>query len=124
MYRGLIRFNERDCAADIAYDTAFDDAVTMGWGYFRILTEWEAPNSFNLVAVIRRIRNPFTVYLDPAHQDPTGADAKWGFVTEMVPREEFSEKWPDAAPMPYTEGGIGEKMKSWITKDEVRIAEY
>lgn len=124
MYRGLIRFIERDCAADIAYDTAFDDAVTMGWGYFRILTEWEAPDSFNLVLVVRRIRNPFTVYLDPAHQDPTGADAKWGFVTELVPRDEFTEKWPDADPMPFSDGGIGEKMNSWITKDEIRIAEY
>lgn len=123
-FRGMIRFIERDCAADIAYDTAFDDAVTMGWGWFRILTEWEDPKSFHLVPVIRRIRNPFTVYGDPASQDPTGADMKWAFVTEMIPRAEFEEKYPDAAPMPYTEGGIGEKMKSWVTKDEIRVAEY
>ena len=124
MYRGMIRFIERDCAADIAYDTAAKDAVTMGWGYWRILTEWESPESFNLSLVIRRIRNPFTVYLDPAHQDPTGADARWGFITELIPREEFEAKWPDADPMPYTDGGIGETMKAWITKDEIRIAEY
>ena len=124
MYRGLIRFIERDCAADIAYDTAFDDAVTMGWGWFRILTEWEDPKSFHLVPVIRRVRNPFTVYADPADQDPTGAGMKWAFVTEMMPRAEFEEKYPDAAPMPYTDGGIGEKMKSWVTKDEIRVAEY
>ncbi|HXJ61879.1 MAG TPA: portal protein [Verrucomicrobiae bacterium] len=124
MYRGLIRFIERDCAADIAYDTAFDDAVTMGWGYWRILTEREAPDSFNLVLVVRRIRNPFTVYLDPAHQDPTAADAKWGFITEMMPRDEYEEKYPDADPLNYTEGGIGEKFTNWIAKDEVRIAEY
>jgi hypothetical protein len=124
MYRGLIRHIERDSAADIAYDTAFDDAVSMGWGYWRVLTEWEAPDSFNLVLVIRRIRNPFTVYLDPAAQDPTGADAKWGFITDLIPREEFDEKYPDADPMPYTAGGIGETLKNWINKDEVRIAEY
>lgn len=124
MFRGLIRFIERDCAADIAYDTAFDDAVTMGWGYWRVLTEREAPDSFNLVLVVRRIRNPFTVYLDPAHQDPTGGDAKWGFVTELIARDEFEEKYPDADPMPFTDGGIGEKFNSWVTKDEIRIAEY
>lgn len=124
MYRGLIRFLERDCAADIAYDTAFDDAVTMGWGWFRILTEWEDPKSFHLVPVIRRVRNPFTVYADPADQDPTGAGMMWAFVTEMMPREEFEEKNPDAAPMPYTDGGIGEKMKNWVTKDAIRVAEY
>ena len=124
MYRGLIRHIERSCAADIAYDTAFDDAVTMGWGYWRILTEWEAPDSMNLVLAIHRVRNPFTVYLDPSHQDPTGADAKWGFITDMIPREEFEEKYPDADPMPYTDGGIGETYKNWVNKDEVRIAEY
>jgi len=124
MYRGLIRHIERDCAADIAYDTAFDDAVTMGWGYWRVLTEWEAPDSFNLNLVIRRIRNPFSVYLDPSAQDPTGADARWGLITDLVPRDEFEEKWPDADPMPFDKGGIGENMKAWVTKDEIRVAEY
>ena len=124
MYRGLIRFIERDCAADIAYDTAFKDAVTMGWGYWRILTEWESPESFNLSLVVRRIRNPFTVYLDPAAMDPTGADAQWAFITEMLSKEEFEQKWPDADPMPYTEGGIGENMRIWQDKDQIRICEY
>lgn len=124
MYRGLIRFIERDCAADIAYDSAFDDAATMGWGYWRVLTEWEAPDSMNLVLVVRRIRNAFTVYIDPSAQDPTGADARWAFVSELVPREDFEEKWPDADQMPFSEGGIGEKFTSWATKDDIRIAEY
>ena len=124
MYRGLIRFIERDCAADIAYDTAFDDAVTMGWGYWRVTLEWEAPDSFNCVLVIRQVRNPFSVYLDPAHIDPTGADAKWAFVTQMISRAEFTEKYPGATQMPYSDGGIGDRVNAWTTKDEIRIAEY
>lgn len=124
MYRGLIRFIERDCAADIAYDTAFDDAVTMGWGYWRVTLEWEAPDSFNCVLVIRQVRNPFSVYLDPAHVDPTGADAKWAFVTQMITRSEFSEKYPGATQMPYSDGGIGDRVNAWANKDEIRIAEY
>lgn len=124
MFRGLIRFIERDCAADIAYDTAFDDAVTMGWGYWRILTEPEAPDSMDDVIVVQRIRNAFTVYMDPSAQDPTGADAKWAFITEMMARDEFEERYPDANPLNFTEGGIGEKFTSWVAKDEIRIAEY
>ena len=124
MYRGLIRFIERDCHADGAYDTAFDDAVTMGWGYFRIITEYEAPDSFDQVIMIQRVRNAFTVYMDPQTQDPTGRDAKWCFVSDMVPREEFRQKWPDAVEINYADGGIGEKYQSWITKDEIRIVEY
>ena len=124
MYRGLIRFIERDCHADGAYDTAFDDAVTMGWGYFRIITDWEAPDSMDQVILIKRVRNAFTVYMDPMAQDPTGADAKWCFVSDMIPREEFRETWPDATEVPYSDGGIGEKYQSWATKDEIRIVEY
>lgn len=124
MYSGMIRHIERDCAADIAYDTAFDDAVSMGWGYWRVLTEWESPDSFDLKLVISRVRNPFRVYMDPAAQDPTGADAKWAFISDMIPRSEFEEKYPDAAPMPFAQSGTGENMKSWMTKDEIRIAEY
>jgi hypothetical protein len=96
----------------------------MGWGYWRVLTEWEAPDSLKLVLVLRRVTNPFTVYLDPSHQDPTGADAKWGFITDLIPRQEFEDKWPDHDPMPFTEAGLGESQKNWINKDEVRIAEY
>ena len=124
MYRGLIRFIERDCHADGAYDTGFDDAVTMGWGYWRVITEYEAPDSFDQVIVIRRVRNAFTVYMDPMCQDPTGADAKWCFISDMIPREEFKSQWPDAVEVPYNDGGIGEKYQSWATKDEIRIVEY
>lgn len=127
MYRGMIRFIERDCGANSPngpYDTAFADAVTMGWGYWRVLTEWEAPDSFNLNIVVKRIRNPFTVYMDPNSQEIDASDAKWGFVTELIPRDEFKEKWPDADQMPFSEGGIGEMAKNWNSRDEIRIAEY
>ncbi len=86
MFAGLIRSIERH-GADIAYDTGADDAATQGLGYWRVVTEYEAPGSFNQVVRIARVRNPFTIYLDPDHQDPTGADARYGFVTEMMPRD-------------------------------------
>jgi hypothetical protein len=127
MYRGMIRFIERDCGANSPngpYDTGFEDAVRMGWGYWRVLTEWEAPDSFNLNLVVRRIRNPFTVYLDPSHQEIDGSDSKWAFISELIPRDEFEEKYPDTDPMPFTQAGIGETMKNWVTRDEIRVAEY
>jgi len=124
MYAGMIREIERKSVADIAYDTAFAQTARSGWGYWRILTEREKPNSFHLVATIKRIRNQFTVYLDPTHQEPDGSDAKWAFVTEMIPRGEFNEDYPDAQPMSWTLSGVGDGMKSWIEKDAVRVSEY
>lgn len=124
MYRGLIRFIERNSEAELAYDTAFDNAVSNGFGYWRVTLDYENPESFDQDISIERIRNPFTVYLDPAHTDPTGADAKFGFVTENMPRKEFEEEYPHADPMPWTDGGFGEDYRNWIGSEEVRIAEY
>lgn len=124
MYRGLIRAIERHSAADTAYDTAFDSAVSGGFGYWRFMIEYESADSFQKTIVIKRIRNPMTVYLDPSHQEPDGSDARYGFVTETVPRKEFEEDFPDADPMPWNLGGSGEDDKQWVTEHDIRIAEY
>lgn len=123
MYAGLIRAIERDSSADIAYDTAFDCAASIGFGYFRLLTEYENPDSFDQVLKIVRIRNPFTVYMGPS-QEPDGADCPWAFITEMMPRDEFKEQWPNAEQIPWDAKAIGEKLGDWLNKEEIRVAEY
>ena len=65
IYNGLIRNIEVTSRADVAYDTALDFAVTMGFGYFRINTDYSHNDSFDLDLLIRRIANPFSVYGDP-----------------------------------------------------------
>lgn len=124
IFEGLIRAIERDSHADIAYDTALDDAVSSGWGYMRILTDWKSPASFDQVLIIRRVRNPFTVYLDPDRQEPDGSDARFGFVTEIIPEDQFKDEYPDAQPIPFEIGGQGENYRTWRIKDGIRVAEY
>lgn len=123
MYRGLIRAIERDSSADIAYDTGADQAVSSGFGYCRLLTEYE-PGSFDQVIHIKRVRNQFTVYLDPDHQEPDGADARYGFITELIPRDEFKDKYPDAQEVAWTETGVGDQYKYWADQYSMRVAEY
>jgi hypothetical protein len=123
-YRGLIRYIERACSADIAWDTAFEDAVTSGFGYVRILIEWEAEDSFHQTIVTRRVRNPFTVMMDPDAKEPDWADARYGFVTDDMAKDEYEEEFPDAQVIPFDLGSGGERFKNWSTKDTVRIAEY
>jgi len=125
MLKGMIRAIERESSADVAYDTGFDNCVSNGFGYWRILTEYEGEDSFNQCIRVERIRNPFTVYLDPDRKDPTGADAKWGFISDLVPIEEFKEEFPDADDLQaWLERGIGDDTKEWVSKTHVRIAEY
>lgn len=124
MYRGLIRAIERHSFADIAYDTGFESAARKGWGYWRITTEWEKPDSFNQVVCIKRVRNAFTVYMDPDAQEADGSDSRYAFVTEMLSRDEFKERFPDADQMVWTQGGVGDSFKQWIDQHQLRIAEY
>ena len=124
VYRGMFRAMERDSNADIAYDTATDDAVSVGLGYFRLMTDWEDHDSFQQVLKIQRIRNMFTVYMDPLHQEPDGADANFCFVTEIIPKDEFEAQFPDQDISAFEQGTTGDKYKDWTSKDGIRIAEY
>lgn len=122
--RGLIRAIERNSDADIAYDTGFESAVSVGFGYWRIVTDWEDERSRDQIIKVLRIRNPFTVYLDPERQQPDASDAMWAFVTEMIPRDEFKGLWPKADPISWDTSGIGDQLRHWADKENIRIAEY
>src|ERR1700731_567910 len=123
-FAGMINAIERDCQADIAYDTGITSAVDIGFGYWRIITEYEHDDTFNQVICVKRIRNAFRVYLDPERQEPDGCDMKWGFITDLISREEFKSTYPNANPMGWSEKGIGDELKHWIQRDFVRVAEY
>lgn len=124
MYAGVVRHIQRDSRADIAYDTAFWQAAGCGYGYWRVDTEYESPDSFDQKIVIRRIRNQFTVYMDPDAQMPTGQDATFGFISEMIPKNAFKEQYPNSQMVSFNPSGPGDTYKEWVSKDSIRVAEY
>ena len=126
IFDGIVRHIEYMSDADVAYDTACDNQVTYGEGYIRILTEYCREDSFDQDLKIGRIRNSFSVYMDPTIQDPTGADAQWCFITEDVTKADYSRMFPDAAPISsMLAQGVGDQsLSQWLSEDTVRIAEY
>lgn len=124
IYNGIIRHIETNSDADVAYDTACENQVTHGEGYFRILTDYVDEHSFNQDILIRRIRNSFSVYMDPDIKDPAGADQQWCFITELLTDEEFKERYPNAQPVEWSEVRDGDNTRSWTVEGKVRIAEY
>jgi hypothetical protein len=119
IFQGLIRNIEVSSNADRAYDMAFDDAVTMGFGYIRAVTEYAHDAAFEQDIKIKGVENAFTVYLDPDDL----FDPKFGFVTDMVKRDVFKKKY-GFDPKPVPSGGAGESLEGWYDKDKVRVAEY
>ena len=126
IFEGIVRHIEYLSDADVAYDTACDNQVTYGEGYIRLLTEYCNENSFDQDIRIARVRNSFSVYMDPTIQDPCGSDAEWCFITEDLTTEEYERQFPDAAPISsLLQQGIGDQSTSqWISENTVRIAEY
>ena len=126
IFDGMIRHIEYISDADVAYDTACDNQVTYGEGYIRILTEYAREDSFDQDIKIGRIRNSFSVYMDPAIQDPCGADAEYCFITQDMLKADYEREFPDAAPVSslMTQGVGDQSMAMWLTEDRVRIAEY
>ena len=126
IFNGVVRHIEYMSDADVAYDTACDNQVTYGEGYIRLLTEYCNDETFDQDIRIARVRNSFSVYMDPTIQDPCGADAEWCFVTEDILKSEYERMFPDATPIStlYSQGVGDQGISSWLQEDTIRIAEY
>ena len=126
IFEGVIRHIEYISDADVAYDTACENQVTYGEGYIRVLTKYCDDNSFDQDLYIGRIRNSFSVYMDPTIQDPCGSDAEWCFVTEDMTKAEYERQFPNAAPISsMMQQGVGDSsLSQWLTENTVRVAEY
>lgn len=122
---GVCRHIEYQSSADVAYDTASEYAVKMGWGYFRVTTDYISPDSFEQEIYIRPIDNPFTVYFDPNSQLPDGSDAERCLITTVVSKKTFRAMYPGKDDgQGFTSRGTGDSDSEWVTKEDVRIAEY
>lgn len=121
---GIVRHIQYQSDADIAYDTATDNQVTMGFGYFRVLTDYCDDMSFDQDIKIKRIKNAFTVYFDPNCQEPDYSDARWCFIVSDMPKDEFKSEYPDHMASDIELSSIGDNQPGWVTETDIRIAEY
>ena len=122
---GILRHIENQSDADAAYDNAFDFAVRMGWGYWRIVHDFPRPNSMEQEIYVKRIENPFMVYFDPNSNEPDGSDAEKCLITEVISKESFRKMYPGADDGGgFNPRGTGDSQSEWITKKDIRIAEY
>ena len=116
---------ENQSDADAAYDNAFEFAVRMGWGYWRIVYDYPRPDSMEQEIYIKRIENPFMVYFDPNSNEPDGSDAEKCLITEVISKESFRKMYPGADDGGgFNPRGTGDSQSEWITKEDICIAEY
>lgn len=126
IFDGMVRHIEYISDADVADDTATYSQVAFGEGYFRLYTEYCDDDSFDQDIRIGRIRNSFSVYMDPTIQDPCGSDAEWCLITEDMLKEDYERQFPKATPITTLQAeGVGnESLSTWLSEETIRIAEY
>lgn len=119
IYQAIIKNIEAQSFAENAYDTAFDNACTGGEGYFRIITDYKDPLSFDQDIYIKAIDNPFSVYIDPNFKSDF-SDINWAFVFDKIQKDVFKREYPNSEIFnPYFY-----EQTEWISEDYVIVAEY
>lgn len=121
--QGMVRHIERSSRARIAYDTAFEYAVSCGFGHFRVTTAYVDDGGFDQEIRIETIDNPFLVYRDPASKEGDHSDDRFTFVSELVDKDEFKDRY-GFAPTAFEDAGTGDDIAPWFDGDRVRVAEY
>ena len=109
--------------AQVAYDIATDSAVTIGWGWARLMPEFAAPDSFDKEIRIVPIMNAFSVYPDPASIMPTASDMNWCLISVKMARQEYKRQYPRAENVAWNDVDRQSRM-DWEDKEEIRLAEY
>jgi hypothetical protein len=124
IYNGLIRNIETTSRADVAYDTALDFAVTMGFGFFRINTEYAHEDTFDLDLRIKSIVNPFSVYADPYSTESDSSDWNSCFVTELIEKDQFRRRYKGAEEVDWDAQGYTQLEDPWREDERIMVAEY
>lgn len=122
-FQGIIRHIWDKSNADQAADTALEHAVKGGFGFIRLTTEYAYENTFEQEIRIKRIRNPLCVLLDPNIQEADGSDARFGFVIDELPKDQFKDKYPSAKATDW-EYDRHKYSDGWMDGENVRIVEY
>lgn len=120
--QGLIRHIEVTSNADTAYDTASDMQVRMGWGFWRILSKYTDETAWTQDLYIERVRNPFTIFIDPSSITPDGSDMTWAIIVEPMKRVEFEQMYPGKVLSDFKT--LGSNSSGHPKRDEVMVAEY
>lgn len=124
--QGIIRHIEVNSEAEIADDHAFECMVRGGFGYERIRTVVVDDGTNEQEIKVCRIKNPFTVYFDPAAEEPDYSDAKFCFIITDMGREEYKAAYPKSKMMARLDDfeSIGDSAPGWMDEKFIRVAEY
>jgi hypothetical protein len=121
-YQGKMREIEYRSQAQIAYTTAFQNAVHQSYGWLRFNTKYQ-PKGFVQDLWIDSIENPDLVLSDPDALRPSSSDQTYLFYLQSRSIKEFRREFPNAQVTNFTPEVVSQ-APAWITPERVQVAEY
>jgi hypothetical protein len=133
---GLIRNIEASSDADIAYDTAVENAVSGGFGYWKINTEYAlnaidedgirsmGESAFDQNLFIRAVPNIFSIYGDPYSQAADSSDWMSAFEVEQITKKQFQDRFKGAEMVDFSAAEWTEVREPWVIDETVQIAAF
>ncbi len=121
IYNGLIRNIEYTSDAEVAYDTATENAVSMGWGYFTIDVVRAHDDTFDTDIAIKAVPNAFNIYADPASLAYDSSDWNTAFEVEWLSSDAFKAQFPDAE---ESDWNSEQRQSMWFSDEGVMIAKW
>ena len=120
---GVIRNIEYQSNAQTVYDDCLQSSVEGGIGYGRVTPVYPDPRSFNMELRVVPVQDHLSVFLDPDIKQKNGSDAKFGFIFEDLPRDDYERETGEEAPIGSAPFAIGQ-TNDWVRPNHVRVAEY
>jgi hypothetical protein len=125
IYNGLIRNIEGLSKAENAYDLAYDELVTGGYGGWRVLTEYSDDDPFVQDIKIHTIDSASTSLFFGHATAYDKRDAKFAFLTTMMPIADYKAAYPDEPEISFKQEEFSRGLSSsWYVNETVRLAEY
>lgn len=123
---GLFRADEQDSFAEEAYDNAFEEGTSGGFGAFRLRCDYENDDDAEQDAQRIKIEPIFdadsSVFFDLNAKRQDKSDAEFCYVLSSMTPEEFEEEFGKApTSMPKS---ITQRYFDWFSPNVVYVAEY
>jgi len=120
----LVRTISYHSQNDLIYQTAYDSALTRGWGAFQVATDYANSNSFDLIIKYICINDPTRVFFDPKALLPHKGDGNYCGKTFDMYIDEFEATYPYIKnPVSFSDSRTLLDFQ-WETKDTITICDF
>jgi hypothetical protein len=109
--------------ADCAIDTAAEYSVGGGMGAWRVVTKYSTDDAWDQDIIIEPIRNPLTLWADPAAKDPMKRDASFWFLESRMSKEGYEAKYGKKDAVEWEASEFDDDVE-WQDDGSVRVCEY